>query len=76
MRGLLIAVALILLLIVVGWITVSYNNDRASMTLEKEKIKQDAQQLEESAREFANKADERFRGAVKSEAEPEPETQP
>lgn len=76
MRGLLIAVALILLLIVVGWITVSYNDDRASMTLEKGKIQEDAQELEKSAREFANKADERLRGVVKSETEPEPDTQP
>lgn len=72
MRGLLIAIAIILILIVVGWISVSFTGDRASVTLEKEKIKQDTQELTDSAREFVNKADERVEGIVEPEQEPQP----
>jgi hypothetical protein len=72
MRGLLIAIALVLLMIVVGWITVSFTSDSASVTLEKEKIKQDTQELSDSAREFVNKADERVEGIVEPDPQPQP----
>ncbi|MEX2171835.1 MAG: hypothetical protein WD851_21120 [Pirellulales bacterium] len=72
MRGLLIIIALILILLLVGWITVSFTGDRASITLEKEKIKQDTQEISDSARDFTNKADKRIEGVVEDDAEPQP----
>lgn len=72
MRGLLIVIALILILLLVGWITVSFTGDRASITLEKEKIKQDTQEITDSARDFSNKADKRLEGVVEPDAEPQP----
>ena len=72
MRGLLIVIALILILILVGWITVSFTGERASITLEKEKIKQDTHEITESARDFSDKADKRIDGAIERDPEPQP----
>lgn len=68
MRGLFIALAIILALILVGWITVSNTEDRAGIILEKETIQKDARELSHSTREFMRDADERVRRTVESDA--------
>ena len=72
MRGLLIAIAIVLILVVVGWISFSFTGGAASVTLEKEKIKQDTQEITESVRDFSKKADERVEGIVVPDADPQP----
>ena len=71
MRGLLIAVAIILVLILVGWITVANTGDRAGLIIEKDKIREDTRQLSEGAREFVRNADDRVRNTVEPKDQPE-----
>ena len=73
MRALLLIVAVVLVLVLVGWITVSVTNQRASISFEQEKAEEDTRELATSAKEFVRNADDRVRGSVATEGD---ETEP
>ncbi len=54
MRALLIAVLLIALLVLVGWISFHYNGSRAGVTVETERIEADTERLIEEGRDAVN----------------------
>lgn len=67
MRTLVIAVLLVLVLILVGWISFHYNGTRASVTLETERIEQDTERLIHEGREAVDDLQERARDRQGSE---------
>ena len=52
MRALLGLIAIVLLLAVVGWITFSWNGDRASVNVETDKVERDTQGLVDEGRDL------------------------
>lgn len=59
MRAILIAVLLVALLVLVGWISFQYNGSRAGVTLETERIESDTERLIEEGREAVQDVRER-----------------
>jgi hypothetical protein len=68
MRALILLAAIILVLVLVKWISFSKGPDRASINLEKEKIRQDTKQVMESGGQLLHKAGDK----VEAEANREP----
>ena len=59
MRAILIAVLLVAVLVLVGWISFRYNGSRAAVTLETERIEADTERLVEEGREAVQDVRER-----------------
>jgi hypothetical protein len=59
MRSLIIAVLLVLVLVLVGWVSFHYSGHRASVTLETERIEQDTSRLIDEGREAVRDVRER-----------------
>lgn len=59
MRTLIIAVLLVLLLVLVGWISFQYNGSRATVTLETERIEEDTERLVDEGRDAVRNVRER-----------------
>jgi hypothetical protein len=51
MRALIIAVLVVLVLVLVGWISFQYSGSRASVTLETERIEEDTERIIDEGRE-------------------------
>lgn len=54
MRTLVIAVLLVLVLVLVGWISFQYTGNRASVTLETDRIERDTERMLDEGREAVN----------------------
>jgi hypothetical protein len=54
MRGLLAVVVIALILAVVGWISFGNNANEATITIDKEKVKQDVERIKESGKELGD----------------------
>lgn len=67
MRALVVALAITLLLALVGWITFSWSGDRASVNVETDKIERDTSEMLERGKEAIDKARSEF-----DEDSPEP----
>ena len=59
MRTLIIAVLIVLLLVLVGWISFHYTGNQASVTLETERIERDAGRIVDEGREAVDDVRER-----------------
>lgn len=59
MKRLLIAFALIAVLFIVGWLTVSHSANRTSINVETEQIKEDTERMTDEAREIIDDAGEK-----------------
>jgi hypothetical protein len=54
MRGLLALVVIVLILAVVGWISFGNKANEATITIDKEKVKQDVERIKESGKELGD----------------------
>ena len=55
MRGLLALVVIVLILALVGWISFGNNANEATITIDKQKVKQDVEKIEESGKELGDR---------------------
>lgn len=67
MKAILVIVAIVLILAVIGWISFGTNGDRASMTIESDRIRHDTREAAERGREAVNKARRSLREEAREE---------
>jgi hypothetical protein len=70
MRRLLIAVLLVTLLVVVGWLSFQYDGRSASVSFDTREMKQDTRELINKGEEAVNSATERGREMIDDAQEP------
>lgn len=68
MRGLLVIIAVVILLAFVGWITFGNDDGEATITLEKERIRQDTQEMLDTGADLIDRAQDRADSATDPDA--------
>ena len=64
MKGLLILAAVVLLAALLGWLSFGNSDDSATMTIDKQEVRQDTEAAVEKAKEVAEEAKQKIQEAV------------